>query len=58
MKYLPLGKITAGVLTALLAMVLAEGAAFAGSDSGEVRKQAKLELTPTVVFRDVEGGSR
>ena len=57
MKYLPLGKITAGVLTALLVMVLAGGAAFAGSgsDSGEVRKRANLELTPTEVFRDVEG---
>ncbi len=57
MKYATLGKISVIVLVAFFVMAPAEDMAFTGSESNsnEVRQRAKLDLTPTEVFRDIEG---
>jgi len=57
MKYATLGKISVIVLVAFFVMAPIEDIAFTGPDSNsnEVRQQAKLDLTPTEVFRDIEG---
>ncbi len=57
MKYATLGKISVIVLVAFSVMAPAEDMAFtvSGSNSNEVRQRAKLDLTPTEVFRDIEG---
>lgn len=51
------GKVSSSVTAAILTLVLADGIAWAGVDwnSEETRKRAKLELTPTEAFRDIEG---